>query len=83
MPSPGQPIMLTLESTDAAIILKNDGTCEVSLPETHQEPLPENIILGAALAYALQDEILCGLIHDHFHKKCASIPLNEKVRSVS
>jgi hypothetical protein len=83
MSSPGQSIMLTLEPTDAAIILKNDGTCEVSLPETHQEPMPENIILGAALAYALQDETLCGLIHDHFHKQCSSISVYEKAQSVS
>jgi hypothetical protein len=83
MPSPGQPVVLTLEPTDAAIILKNDGTCEVSLPETPQEPMPENIILGAALAYALQDETLCGLIHDHFHKQCASMSIYEKVQTAS
>ena len=59
--------MLALDDTDAAIILKKDGTCEVSLPTA------KNQIMGAALAYALQDSKLCDLIQENFKKQCEKL----------
>ncbi len=61
---------LRLDSTDAVIVLRMDGTCEVSLPEIVGDRVPENIVMGAAVVYALQDEELYMLIHDHFKQRC-------------
>ena len=69
--------MLCLEPTDAVIVLRKDGSCEVSLPEVTGDWVPENIVMGAAVVYALQDEELYTLIHDHFQKKCSKINLFE------
>jgi hypothetical protein len=65
-------INLSLSPWDAAIILKQDGSFETSLPHIHGEHIPENVMLGAALAYALQDENLCMLIREHFEEQCAA-----------
>ncbi len=65
--------ILELEETDAAIILKKDGTCEVSLPTTKEQILPEHVIMGAALAYALQNPKLCDLIHENFKQHCSKL----------
>ena len=65
--------VLELEETDAAIILKEDGTCEVSLPTSKDQRLPEHVIMGAALAYALQNVQLCHLIHENFKNHCAKL----------
>lgn len=62
---------LTLARWDAAIILKQDGTFEASLPQIHGDFVPENVILGAALAYALRNEDLCTLIRENFEQECA------------
>ena len=66
------PINLSLSPWDAAIILKEDGSFETSLPQIHGNYIPENVILGAALAYALRNENLCTLIREHFEQECAS-----------
>ncbi len=63
---------LTLAPWDAAIILKQDGTFEASLPDIQGDSIPENVILGAALAYALQNDDLCALIRQNFDKECAA-----------
>ena len=65
--------MLALDETDAAIILKQDGTCEVSLPTLKNQLLPENVIMGAALAYALQNQKLCDLIQENFKRQCEKL----------
>jgi hypothetical protein len=64
------PTTLTLAPWDAAIILKQDGTFEASLPQVCGEFIPENVILGAALAYALRNEDLCTLIRENFEQEC-------------
>jgi hypothetical protein len=64
---------LTLSAWDAAIILKQDGSFEASLPQIHGDYIPDNIALGAALAFALRNEDLCALIRENFERECAPI----------
>lgn len=66
------PINISLSPWDAAIVLKEDGSFETSLPHIHGDYVPENVILGAALAYALRDERLCTLIREHFEQECVA-----------
>lgn len=63
---------LTLAPWDAAIVLKQDGSFETSLPQIHGDYIPENVILGAALAYALRNENLCTLIRENFERECGA-----------
>lgn len=63
---------LTLAPWDAAIVLKQDGSFETSLPQVHGDYIPENVMLGAALAYALRNEDLCTLIRENFERECAA-----------
>ena len=62
---------LTLTKCDAAIVLKQDGSFEASLPQIQGEYIPDNVILGAALAFALRNENLCTLIRENFERECA------------
>jgi len=61
---------LTLTKWDAAIVLKQDGSFEASLPQIQGEYIPDNVILGAALAFALRNESLCTLIRENFEREC-------------
>ncbi|MBX9786935.1 MAG: hypothetical protein K2Y08_06325 [Alphaproteobacteria bacterium] len=61
---------LTLTKWDAAIVLKQDGSFEASLPQIQGEYIPDNVILGAALAFALRNENLCTLIRENFEREC-------------
>lgn len=63
---------LTLTKWDAAIVLKQDGSFETSLPQIHGDYIPDNVLLGAALAFALRNEDLCTLIRENFERECAS-----------
>lgn len=65
------PTNLSLSPWDAAIILKEDGSFEASLPHIHGDYIPENVKLGAAIAYALRNEDLCALIRENFEQECA------------
>ncbi len=65
-----QSTTLTLDPLDAAIVLKQDGSFETSLPQIHGDYVPENVILGVALAYALRNENLCILIRENFEREC-------------
>ena len=58
--------LFPLEPDDAVIILKSDGTCEISLPQWEAKAIPDNILMGAAIVYALQNQDLCLLIQNHF-----------------
>lgn len=70
---------LTLAPWDAAIVLKQDGTFETSLPQIRGDYIPDNVILGAALAYALSNENLCTLIRENFERECVTeIAANQK-----
>jgi hypothetical protein len=65
-------VNLSLSPWDAAIILKEDGSFEASLPQINGDFIPENVKLGAALAYALRNENLCTLIRENFEQECAA-----------
>lgn len=66
------PTTLNLAPWDAAIVLKQDGTFEASLPNIKGDYIPDNVILGAALAYALRNDDLCTLIRENFDRECAA-----------
>lgn len=63
---------LTLTKWDAAIVLKKDGSFEASLPQIQGEYIPENVVLGAAIAFALRNENLCTLIRENFERECCT-----------
>ena len=58
---------ITLGPNDAAIILRSDGSFETSLPQIESETIPENAMMGAALAYALQNPDICEVILRNFY----------------
>ena len=66
-------VNLSLSPWDAAIILKEDGSFEASIPQVHGDFIPENVRLGAALAYALRNEDLFALIRENFEQECAAL----------
>ena len=72
-------VVLTLEASDVAIILKDDGTCDVHVPQGLPRDLPDHVITGAAVMCALQDSRLCDLIHAHFHHECQRRSATENV----
>ena len=63
-------IYLALEPEDAALILRADGSFETSFPEDHSTEVPDHILTGAAMAYALRDENLLEQIMDNFFSQC-------------
>ncbi len=63
---------LNLSPWDAAIVLKQDGSFETSLPKIIGEYIPDNVLMGAALAFALRNEDLCSLIRENFERECAA-----------
>lgn len=74
------PKSLHLGPYDAAIILREDGTLEASIPPLDQSDVPDNIITGAAVMLALQNERMCGLIYENFLNECAFedvVPIND------
>lgn len=74
------PKSLHLGPHDAAIILRADGTLEASLPDLDSEEVYDNIITGAAVMLALQNERLCNMIYDNFLNECAFedlVPIND------
>lgn len=62
--------VLHLSENDAAIVLKEDGTLEASMPEINSENVPENVLTGAAILYALNNPDICQLIFKNFAEKC-------------
>ena len=75
-------ITLTMASWDAAIVLKQDGTFEASLPNIQGDYVPENVMLGAALVCALRNEDLCTLIRENFERECATKGAEGHMRAV-
>lgn len=73
---------LNLTSWDAAIVLKQDGTFEASLPHIQGNDIPENVLLGAALVCALRNDTLCTLIRENFERECATKGAGGHMRAV-
>jgi hypothetical protein len=60
--------------------LREDGTLEASIPDLDETDVPDNIITGAAVMLALQNERMCGLIYENFLNECALediVPIND------
>ena len=68
-----QPTNISLQPMDAALILREDGTVETSIPTLAPEVVPDHVITSAAIVYALQDEELVRLIRENFQKVCKSL----------
>lgn len=64
---------LTLGPLDAAIILREDGTMEASMPELSTDTVPDNVVTGAALMFALKNPELYDLIHNNFVNECSQL----------
>lgn len=62
--------VLHLSENDAAIVLKEDGTLEASMPEINSDNVPENVLTGAAILYALNNPEICQLIFKNFAEQC-------------
>ncbi len=63
--------VLEIHEEDAAIVLRADGTFDTSFPNLEDDDeIPDHVALGAALAFAIQDEAVCKVIFDHFDKVC-------------
>lgn len=63
-------LVLHLAEMDAAIIIKEDGTLEASLPDITTDTVPENVFTGAALVYALNNPKICQMIYKSFAREC-------------
>ncbi len=63
--------VLEIHEEDAAIVLRADGTFDTSFPNLDEDDdIPDHVALGAALAFAIQNEAVCKVIFDHFDKVC-------------
>ena len=75
--------VIKLNKMDAAIVLTEDGTVEASLPEIDTEIVPENVLVGAAVVFALSNPELCKMMRDHFLRRPAEIvkeiPTNDDI----
>lgn len=61
---------IEMHGGDAALILRADGTFDLSLPAVQNDAVPENIVTCAALAFAVQDVDLCKIIFTKFAESC-------------
>ena len=57
---------IKLGMEDAALILRSDGGMDLSLPDLEHEYVPENVLMTAAVAHALGDDVLYEKIRDAF-----------------
>lgn len=67
-----------VEQEDALIVLRPDGSFEASLPDVTTEQVPEHILMGAAVLYALNTPGMVAWLQDRFRDYCAGTkPSNE------
>ncbi|MBL0942531.1 MAG: hypothetical protein IBJ00_07410 [Alphaproteobacteria bacterium] len=64
---------LNLGPLDVAIILREDGTMEASMPELSTDTVPDNVVTGAALMFALKNPEIYNLIHTNFVNECSQL----------
>ena len=66
---------------DAALILREDDTMDLAIPEVTTDYVPDHILMTAALAHALSVPELCDKIRETFleatYKRGASTPNND------
>ncbi len=55
---------------DAAVILRNDGSIEASLPEIEEGPIPDNVLVASAVMFFLSRPDLCDSIFKEFVREC-------------
>lgn len=73
--------ILCVGDQDAAIILREDETMDLAIPEVTTEYVPEHILMAAALAHALSVPELCDQIREAFleatYRRGAADPKND------
>ncbi|MBA4117565.1 MAG: hypothetical protein C0514_01535 [Candidatus Puniceispirillum sp.] len=57
---------LNIEKEDAVLILKKEGELDFIFPEMEEDFVPENALMAAAMAYALEDDDLYEKIRNAF-----------------
>lgn len=60
------PTLLEIARGDAVLILKEDGEMDFLFPDMQADFVPENALMAAALAYALEDETMYTKLRDAF-----------------
>lgn len=61
---------IKLGDLDAAVILKNDGSIEASLPEVGDGPIPDNVLVASAVMFFLSRPDLCDSVFKEFIRAC-------------
>lgn len=74
---------IEINGGDAALILRVDGTFDLSLPEAPAGEVPENIMTCAALAFAVQDADLCKAIFEKFFATCGNDGLQQAAKAAN
>lgn len=64
---------INVNSVDALIIFRADGSYEISLPDIAGDDVPEHLVTTAAIGYALQDPEIMEILYENFHKQCESL----------
>ncbi|MBA4749386.1 MAG: hypothetical protein H2057_02075 [Alphaproteobacteria bacterium] len=63
---PGEKQQVHLNKGDAALILKENGDVDFVFPQMQGDYVPENALMAAALAHALDDDALHTRIREAF-----------------
>lgn len=58
--------LLEIARGDAVLILKEGGEMDFLFPDMQEDFVPENALMAAALAYALEDETMYTKLRDDF-----------------
>ncbi|MCP4924167.1 MAG: hypothetical protein GY915_09120 [bacterium] len=62
-----------VEQEDALIVLRPDGSFEASLPDVTTDQVPEHIMMGAAVLYALNTPGMVAWLQDSFRDYCTGV----------
>jgi hypothetical protein len=60
------PTILEIARGDAVLVLKEGGEMDFVFPDMQADFVPENALMAAALAYALEDELMYTKLRDAF-----------------
>lgn len=64
---------LNVESTDALVVFRSDGSYEAILPEIAGDDVPDHLVTAASVVYALQDSEMMQVLYENFHKQCQTL----------